>query len=105
MTRNACTSWRNCLRHPAFTRWALAFAKDRKHLIRKFGTEGHGLLDLNHEFAKKGYRRELGVRDAIAISYGCRFIKSRKISTLELGQQSAQRRAACLCRPTTPGQR
>lgn len=66
---------------PGIHKVGFGLREDRKHLIRKFGTEGQGLLDLNHEFARRGYRREIGVREAIAVTHACRFIKSKKVST------------------------
>jgi ribonuclease D len=59
--------------------FGLAF--DRKMLAHKLGAELHGVLDLDTVFKQAGYRGQVGVKSAIAITLGKRFSKSKKIST------------------------
>lgn len=66
---------------PGIVKAGFGLREDHKHLLRMFGATAQGLLDLNHEFARRGYRREIGVRDAIAETFGRRFIKSKRIAT------------------------
>ena len=54
---------------------------DRKRLISKLGVDPQGVLDLNTVFRSKGYRKDMGVRGAVAVLFHKRFIKSRKATT------------------------
>ena len=40
-----------------------------------------GVLDLNTVFWRNGYRRDMGVKGAVAVVFNRRFIKSRKATT------------------------
>jgi len=39
------------------------------------------VLDLNTVFRERGYRKDMGVRGAVALMFNQRFIKSRKATT------------------------
>jgi ribonuclease D len=54
---------------------------DRSHIRRKFGVEIKGILDLDTVYRKLGYRRQLGVKAAIAVQFGHKFNKSKRVST------------------------
>lgn len=54
---------------------------DRKRIIAKLGIEPAGVVDLNQVFHQRGWRRDIGVKAAVAVSYGKRFIKSKKAAT------------------------
>jgi hypothetical protein len=54
---------------------------DRKRIISKFGVEPQGILELNAVFHKRGYRKDMGVKGAVAVLFGKRFIKSKKAAT------------------------
>lgn len=54
---------------------------DRSHLLRKFGVTAHSLFDLDQAYRKLGYRKQLGVKAAIAVQFNQRFQKSKKQST------------------------
>ena len=54
---------------------------DRRRLISKLGVDPQGVLDLNTVFRNKGYRKDMGVRGAVAVLFNKRFIKSRKATT------------------------
>jgi ribonuclease D len=52
------------------------------NLIRqRFGIEPQGVLDLDSEFRRRGYRRSVGVKTAVALVFDRRFVKSRKATT------------------------
>jgi ribonuclease D len=59
--------------------FGLAF--ERKMLSQKLGAELHSVLDLDVVFKHAGYRGQVGVKSAIAITLNRRFTKSKKIST------------------------
>jgi ribonuclease D len=54
---------------------------DRKRIVTKLGIEPAGVVDLNQVFYQRGWRRDIGVKAAVAVSYGKRFIKSKKAAT------------------------
>lgn len=54
---------------------------DRSHIRRKFGVEISAILDLDAVYRKLGYRRQLGVKAAIAVQFGQKFNKSKRVST------------------------
>ena len=54
---------------------------DRRRIIHKLGVDPQGVLDLNTVFRERGYRKDMGVRGAVAVMFNQRFIKSRKATT------------------------
>ncbi|MHB1249847.1 MAG: 3'-5' exonuclease [Polaromonas sp.] len=54
---------------------------DRKRITAKLGVDPQGVLDLNSVFRERGYRKDMGVRGAVAVMFNQRFIKSRKATT------------------------
>ncbi|MDT4868282.1 hypothetical protein FQZ97_1032370 [compost metagenome] len=39
------------------------------------------MLELNHVFRQQGYRKDMGVKGAVAVLFNQRFIKSKKAAT------------------------
>jgi ribonuclease D len=54
---------------------------DRKRIIQKFGVEPAGILELNAIFREQGYRKDMGVKGAVAVLFNQRFQKSKKAAT------------------------
>ena len=54
---------------------------DRRRIISKLGVDPQGVLDLNTVFRERGYRKDMGVRGAVAVMFNQRFLKSRKATT------------------------
>jgi ribonuclease D len=54
---------------------------DRKRIIHKLGIEPQGILELNTVFHQHGYRKDMGVKGAVAVLFNQRFIKSKKAAT------------------------
>jgi ribonuclease D len=54
---------------------------DRKRIVAKLGVEPAGVLELNHVFRERGYRKDMGVKGAVAVLFNRRFIKSKKAAT------------------------
>ena len=54
---------------------------DRKRIIQKLGVEPAGVLELNTVFQQRGYRKDMGVKGAVAVLFNKRFIKSKKAAT------------------------
>ncbi len=54
---------------------------DRKRIVSKLGVEPADVLELNTVFRERGYRKDMGVKAAVAVLFNRRFIKSRKATT------------------------
>jgi ribonuclease D len=54
---------------------------DRKRIVSKMGVEPADVLDLNTVFQQRGYRKDMGVKGAVAVLFNRRFIKSKKAAT------------------------
>lgn len=54
---------------------------DRKRIIHKLGVEPAGILELNTVFRERGYRKDMGVKGAVAVLFHQRFQKSKKAAT------------------------
>jgi ribonuclease D len=54
---------------------------DRARIVHKLGVEPRGVLDLDSLFRERGYRRQVGVKAAVAVLFGQRYQKSKKATT------------------------
>ena len=54
---------------------------DKGQIRARLGVEPQGILELNDVFRKAGYGPSTGIRGAVALMFGRRFIKSKKITT------------------------
>lgn len=54
---------------------------DIRRIRTKLGVEVRQVVDLNHLFKVRGYRKDIGVRTAVAVLFERRFLKSGKAST------------------------
>ncbi len=71
------------LRSETLIKVGFGLQSDRGHIQRKFGIEFGGVADLNSVFSMRGYQRELGVKNAVALVFGQRFSKSKKVTTTD----------------------
>ena len=69
------------LESPAIVKAGFGLGDDRRRIIHKLGVDLQGVLDLNVVFRERGYRKDMGVRGAVAVMFNKRFIKSKKAST------------------------
>ena len=69
------------LESQAITKAGFGLGDDRKRIVHKLGVDLQGVLDLNTVFREKGYRKDMGVRGAVAVMFNKRFIKSKKAAT------------------------
>ena len=60
---------------------AFGLSGDRTPIRRTPGIAPAPVVDLDTVFRQRGYRREVGVKTAVALVFGQRFIKSRKQTT------------------------
>jgi ribonuclease D len=54
---------------------------DRKRIVAKLEVEPADVLELNTVFRERGYRKDMGVKGAVAVLFNQRFIKSKKAAT------------------------
>ena len=69
------------LESPSIIKAGFGLGDDRKRIVYKLGVDLQGVLDLNTVFKDKGYRKDMGVRGAVAVVFNQRFIKSKKAAT------------------------
>jgi ribonuclease D len=77
---HACDCLRQILQSEACIKVGFGLRSDRSHIRRKLGINPNALLDLDQVFRKQGYRRELGVKAAIAVLLGQKFQKSKSVA-------------------------
>jgi len=66
---------------PGVVKAGFGLGDDRKRIASKFGVDPVGVLELNTVFRERGYRKDMGVKGAVAVLFNRRFIKSRKATT------------------------
>jgi ribonuclease D len=66
---------------PGFTKAGFGLGDDRRRIHSKLGVEVVGMLELNTVFHQRGYRKDMGVKGAVAVLFNQRFIKSKKAAT------------------------
>lgn len=66
---------------PGFVKAGFGLGDDRKRIIAKLGVQPMGVLELNSVFLERGYRKDMGVKGAVAVMFNQRFIKSKKAAT------------------------
>lgn len=54
---------------------------DKKRIVQKLGVQPLGILELNTIFRERGYRKDMGVKGAVAVLFNQRFMKSKKAAT------------------------
>lgn len=93
------------LRHPACADLARAvltdlnvvkvgfdLRQDQAQLRQRLGVEAAPVLDLTRVFHHKGYPRSIGIKSAVAIVFGQRFIKSKKVTTTNWANEQLEPR-------------
>ncbi len=63
------------------TKAGFGLGDDRKRILHKLGVDAAGVLELNSVFRERGYRKDMGVKGAVAVLFKQRFIKSKKAAT------------------------
>ena len=64
-----------------FTKAGFGLGDDTKRIVSKLLVVPAGVLELNHVFRQRGYRKDMGVKGAVAVLFNQRFIKSKKAAT------------------------
>lgn len=69
------------LANSAHTKAGFGLGDDTKRIKAKLAVEPATVLELNHVFRERGYRKDMGVKGAVAVLFRQRFIKSKKAAT------------------------
>lgn len=69
------------LARPGVVKAGFGLGDDRKRIERKLGVQPQDVLDLNHVFRERGWRKDMGVKAAVAALFGRRYQKSKKAAT------------------------
>ena len=54
---------------------------DIRRITSRLGVEARNVVDLNDLFRQQGYRKDMGVKAAVALLFNKRFLKSKKAAT------------------------
>lgn len=65
----------------ALTKVGFGLSSDRTQIRAKLEIEPQAIIDLDSVFRRRGYRNSVGVKTAVALVFGQRFVKSRKQTT------------------------
>ncbi|MEZ0309323.1 MAG: 3'-5' exonuclease [Ramlibacter sp.] len=63
------------------TKAGFGLGDDKKRITHKLGVEPIDVLELNTIFRERGYRKDMGVKGAVAVLFNRRYIKSKKAAT------------------------
>lgn len=69
------------LARPGVAKAGFGLGDDRKRIQARLGVEAADVLELNTVFRQRGYRKDMGVKAAVAVLFNRRFIKSKKAAT------------------------
>ncbi len=69
------------LTRPGVAKAGFGLGDDRKRIQHKLGVEATEVLELNTVLRQRGYRKDMGVKAAVAVLFNRRFIKSKKAAT------------------------
>jgi ribonuclease D len=69
------------LAHSGIVKAGFGLGDDRKRIIHKLSVDPTDMLELNTVFRESGYRKDMGVKGAVAVLFNQRFIKSKKAAT------------------------
>lgn len=76
------------LAHPGIVKAGFGLREDRRRIAHKLGVEPADMLDLEAVFRQRGYRRQIGVKAAVAVVFGRRLQKSRRATTSNWAQRA-----------------
>ena len=69
------------LAHTGHTKAGFGLGDDTRRIVTKLGVTPTAVLELNQVFRQRGYRKDMGVKGAVAVLFKQRFIKSKKAAT------------------------
>lgn len=75
------------LAHAGIVKAGFGLADDKRRIAHKLGVEPRDVLDLDTVFRRQGYRRQVGIKAAVAVLFGRRYQKSKRATTSNWAQR------------------
>lgn len=75
------------LARSGFVKAGFGLADDKRRIAHKLGVEPQDVLDLDTVFRQRGYRRQMGIKAAVAVLFERRFLKSKRAATSNWAQR------------------
>lgn len=69
------------LAHGRIVKAGFGLQDDKRRIVHKLGVEPQAVLDLDTVFRQRGYRRQMGIKAAVAVLFGKRYLKSKRAAT------------------------
>jgi ribonuclease D len=69
------------LARPGVVKAGFGLGDDTRRIVSKLRVDPVEVLELNTVFRERGYRKDMGVKGAVAVLFNRRFIKSKKATT------------------------
>lgn len=69
------------LQSASITKVGFGLGSDIANITRRFGVQAQGIVDLCADFGALGYRKTVGAKQAVAMLFGRRLLKSKRVST------------------------
>ncbi len=66
---------------PAIVKAGFGLGDDKRRILHKLGVAPVEVLDLDAIFRQRGYRKQVGVKTAVALLFERRFLKSKRAAT------------------------
>jgi ribonuclease D len=75
------------LAHHAIVKAGFGLRDDMRRITHKLGVQPSVVLDLDTVFRERGYRRQMGIKAAIAVLFEKRYLKSKRAATSNWAQR------------------
>lgn len=75
------------LARPGIVKAGFGLHDDKRRITHKLGVEPQEVLDLDTVFRQRGYRRQMGIKAAVAVMFGQRYLKSKRAATSNWAQR------------------
>ena len=72
--------------HGGHVKAGFGLGDDTRRIVAKLGVEPAAVMELNAVFRARGYRKDMGVKGAVAVLFNRRFLKSKKAATSNWAQ-------------------
>lgn len=69
------------LAHDGLLKAGFGLGDDKRRIAHKLGVEPQHVLDLDTVFRQRGYRKQVGVKAAVAVLFQRRYLKSKRAAT------------------------
>lgn len=69
------------LAHGGHIKAGFGLGDDTRRIVSKLAVEPAAVMELNAVFRARGYRKDMGVKGAVAVLFNRRFLKSKKAAT------------------------